>query len=107
MSLVRFDLTLDEKADNSEDPLSAFTTRYGFSRDLGAMHVLDPTTKRVYIPAHDRDNINRVLCTYTNRMSGSAAYRFAFLTAAVPADASTVTVSLGALGTATAVPVLG
>jgi outer membrane protein OmpA-like peptidoglycan-associated protein len=101
LSLVTLDLT------SPADTLvtDAFTGRSRASQDLGAFSIVDPATKRVYVPAYDADNYDRVASTYTHRLAAGQPQHLAFWTAALPGSLTSATVDLDQLGQAKGVPV--
>jgi hypothetical protein len=101
-TLVRFELSTPV---DGATVLSAFSVFGNVTRDLSACQVIDTATRKVYVPATDLDNPQRVLGTYTFAFNASEQYHFAFYTAGLPAGTRRVSVSLGPLGTATNVPV--
>lgn len=102
LTLVRFDLALEE---GDHDFLSALSSHAAYSRDLGDVRIVDPATGRAYVPAYDRDDPARVLCTQSSRMAAGSPFRYACYVAALPDPMSTAALSLGGLGTATGVPI--
>lgn len=104
MTLVHFEVSLEGSV--SHDPLSALSSHEYYRRDLGDVRLVDPVTRRAYVPAHDRDDPTRVLCTSTVRMVPGSPYGFACYVAELAAGTTSTTVSLGVLGTATDVPVV-
>jgi outer membrane protein OmpA-like peptidoglycan-associated protein len=104
LALVNFDVTLV----SGEGSLFSALSRFSYSSyDISAVQVTDPATRRVYLPVYDKGDLERILATSMTRMYEGAPYRFSLYVAGVPRDVKTVTVSLGGLGTAAAVPVQG
>ncbi|MBK6870278.1 MAG: OmpA family protein [Kineosporiaceae bacterium] len=97
LSLVRLDLTSHEDG----FVIDAFSGRSKASLDLGAFHLIDPTTKATYIPAYDADAYTRVTGTTMWSMKKDNTFHFYFYTAALPETVSTATLSLGQLGSTT------
>ncbi len=102
LSLISVDLTAQEQT----LVVDAFTGRLRAATDIAAFTVVDPATKRVYLAAYDRDDRNRVMGTYTHRLTPGQPEHYAFYAAALPAGLSTATIDLDQLGAAKNVTVV-
>jgi OOP family OmpA-OmpF porin len=101
LTLVQLDITADKEV----TVLSDFSTNFHISSDLSAFHVVDPASKRAYVPAYDKDDEHRVLCTYTRRFNSAGTYHYAFYVDGLPTSMTSGSVALAQMGTATGVPV--
>jgi hypothetical protein len=72
--------------------------------DVGAWHLVDPTTKQTYTLAVDIDTRHRYLASRTWTLESGKSYPWFFYTAALPATMTSAVVDLGSLGAKT-VPV--
>jgi OOP family OmpA-OmpF porin len=102
LSLVQLDIT----AVHDTLLLDAFSARAKADQDISAFSIVDPATKRVYVPAYDADDRERVAGTYTRRLSAGQPQHLAFYAAALPPGLTTATVDLGQLGSAKRVTVV-
>jgi outer membrane protein OmpA-like peptidoglycan-associated protein len=96
LSLVSVDITA------KEDTLviDAFTGHLTPDEDIGAFTIVDPATKRVYLPAYDEDDQSRVMGTYTHRLGAGVPEHYAFYAAELPQGLASATVDLDQLGSA-------
>ncbi len=98
-------VTLLLRANRPADPASAFSALGPGNPDLSAIHLIDRRTGQVFLPVSDPRQRGQSVGSSTHPQAAGIAYRYVFLTAALPEDTSTVDVSLAALGTAANVPV--
>lgn len=103
LSLVRFDLTVDGKDSAWLGAALSNVSRAGY--DVGAVRVTDPATKKVYLAANDVGSRERILGTYLSYMFSGDPYHHGLYVAGLPADVTTVDITLGNLSTVTGVPV--
>jgi OmpA-OmpF porin, OOP family len=99
LTLVTADLT----AELTRILIDPFTAQGDGSQDVSALHLVDPATKKVYIPAYDQDDPTRVLGSYTIGYTAGTPTHLFFYVADLPSSLSSVTVDLGQLGQATGV----
>ena len=101
LTLVTADLT----AEQTRILIDPFTAQGDGSQDVSALHVVDPVTKKVYIPAYDSDDLKRVLGSYTIGYTAGTPTHLFFFVSDLPASLTSVTVDLGQLGRAVGVTV--
>jgi outer membrane protein OmpA-like peptidoglycan-associated protein len=93
LSVVRLTITATEQ----KIIVGQFGTCFVCS-DLGGFRLKD-AEGRVYVPAVDRDDPNRVLSSTSGRFSGGVPGTRSFVTAALPADVTEVSVVMQPIGT--------
>jgi outer membrane protein OmpA-like peptidoglycan-associated protein len=101
LTLVSLDLSTDRRA----VPGQLFSLGIAAQSDVGAFHLLDPGSGRVFVPAADRDDLRRITGVTPRRFDPGARAHYTFFTAALPPNLTTVDVVLAGLGTVRSIPV--